>query len=164
MYAGGLLKGAHAADFWWVAATLMHHLQIMPEKATCICTFHVWKSRSDHMWRLLGRTAEFWGHQSWFWLNPWQTRINSGRFTSSEIHECPASASFAATLDNVMHNIEFQPVCEFEPACSLKHDAHEEPTAKSSQHKEPHQDARWRAHTSPIGAQQHSVTPPNTTQ
>lgn len=53
-----------------------------------------------------------WGHQFWFWLNVWQTGINSGRFTSSEIHECPASPSFLTTLGNVMHNIEFQPVYE----------------------------------------------------
>lgn len=84
----------------------------------CICRFQVWNSRSDHMWRRLCRTAELWAHQSCFWLNPWQTRINSGRFTSSEIHECPARPSFAATLDNVVHNIEFQPVCEFELALS----------------------------------------------
>lgn len=54
-------------------------------------------------------------------------RINSGRFTSSEIHECPARSSFPTTLGNVMHNIEFQPVCEFRPAFALQHNIRKEP-------------------------------------
>lgn len=81
-----------------------------------------------------------------FGLNFWHVRINSGRFTSSEIHECPASSSFPTTLDNVMHNIEFQPVCELEPVLTLKNTTR----ARSLQPKALNtktlgQEARWRS-------------------
>lgn len=102
--------------------------QIYQEKTIWIHTFHIWKRRQDQIRRMLCWTATFWGHRFGFWLDFRHMRINSGRFTSSEIHECPASSSFPTTLDNVMHNIEFQPVCEFEPAFALKHKTREEPT------------------------------------
>lgn len=91
-------------------------------KKQSVFIYFTWKWRQDHIWRMLCWTATFWGHRSWFWLNFWHTRINSGRFTSSEIHECPASLSFPTTLNNVMHNIEFLPVSLSQ--CSLSNTTH----------------------------------------